>query len=827
MRNTLIGLLIAFLIIFACTGAVKAADEELVLKVREIGKMYDCPASTKPNVYFVVGNVGYSFLNDEISYAFAKFLDEKGCHKNGEKYVIFYVSNVNFPSNGTPSGNGKYAEEKWLEYWDYNVRRFSQLGYKIIIHPFPFIINENIPEVDYPPGLRPLTRKDLNLEESEIPVVYECRDGNKTKIASIYDPRTFDMGIRFYQGIRDFFSGYPSFVKISIVPPSDFGEYGFPFGINARWWNGSDSVESCYLTGDMYAREFIEEDPPSYDEYNGRLNEFMHNLTEEVKKLFPSKRYMIYLGYGDDSNPTYGFSYEEAVNFAVKNGIELHSSHGIGRDASEMPLSKIAKNKPQGYEFTLENAGILNEFMQLKGLYHAAKYGATGLVLYPDYFFDYFYLSHLLYAMGSSGNEDMYPEKEIIFNNTCTEFAEACELGSLRSAHLVQGYMDIPKNGDTIDGDKENVIGGWAFYEPPYGDRQYYGIYVYAGHLIENSVYGPDVEFSGGKHPEYMRLVGSAVTSSERCAGCGDTSRFGLTWKPNLAKGKAVLRIFVVNGDSEIVAEHPHSPLIVEINSRIEGNATLERLDFDHGENKICTRKFRMSGIARDSQGSGNVLNIIVIDEHRGEILAEGQTDTNGNFNLEIEIKGNDTLFIMPRAYVYLDGELIALQTNLATNVGGYPKLSGTFLNTVANCSMCIPAEESCDGLDNDCDGYVDNSPESREDYTLKKSCSSLGNKGVCGEGEAVCTTNGWLGCPQTETEICYNGVDEDCNGDDSCFEDVNLDGCVDILDFALLGSNFGMTSGFEERADINGDNLVDVYDLVAIGRNLGLGPEC
>jgi len=71
--------------------------------------------------------------------------------------------------------------------------------------------------------------------------------------------------------------------------------------------------------------------------------------------------------------------------------------------------------------------------------------------------------------------------------------------------------------------------------------------------------------------------------------------------------------------------------------------------------------------------------------------------------------------------------------------------------------SACVggvkPAAELCDGVDNDCDGSIDEE--------LSRTCVT-----ACGSGTEVCAQGAWLGCTarQPTPEVC-DGVDNDCDG--------------------------------------------------------------
>lgn len=111
-------------------------------------------------------------------------------------------------------------------------------------------------------------------------------------------------------------------------------------------------------------------------------------------------------------------------------------------------------------------------------------------------------------------------------------------------------------------------------------------------------------------------------------------------------------------------------------------------------------------------------------------------------------------------------------------------------------------------------------------DYPGTQTCNPDNQWGTCNiytDGGGGSSDGGYF-VPSDGT----NGEEGEDGGEGPSYSgDINDDGCVNTQDLVLIGSNFGLTSGFDSRADVNDDGEVDIVDLVLVAIDFGGGPNC
>jgi len=84
--------------------------------------------------------------------------------------------------------------------------------------------------------------------------------------------------------------------------------------------------------------------------------------------------------------------------------------------------------------------------------------------------------------------------------------------------------------------------------------------------------------------------------------------------------------------------------------------------------------------------------------------------------------------------------------------------------------------EETCDGNDNDCDGYIDEGCDDDFDGYCDATMTTVGTPDVCPNGGGDCNDTNYYINPGV-TEIVDNGQDDNCDGDELCYLDYDNDG--------------------------------------------------
>ncbi len=336
----------------------------------------------------------------------------------------------------------------------------------------------------------------------------------------------------------------------------------------------------------------------------------------------------------------------------------------------------------------------------------------------------------------------------------------------------------------------QDLVGLEYFIDSDLGVGQ--GVYVpiSSSELLDTSISVSLSELSEGPHIMGFRVVNNFGKWSLY------ETRFFYIFPLNGAVSSAIASgEWFLDTDPGVGNATPFSML--NVFGSVNQNVTISLNNLSEGPHRLCIRLKNQNGIW--SHYESRLFYVFSIQNDVPESpIARGEWFVDVDPGV-----GNGILFDIPNG-VNADVTLDLTMTNL--EVGDhllYIRVQDTsgkwthYEGRLINVGECIPVQEACNGIDDDCDGIPDNGLTFVDYYndldadsfgsgTATSACQSPGSNFVMNNTD--CNDNNAIIQPSA-TEICGNDVDEDCSGADLNCPFIPSMNAVNILSIGNYGT--------------------------------------